>query len=241
MPARREPFRDRQAEALIWAPIADELLAGLILALESGELVPELGARELRRGPRRRVWRVGEHVVKLYLDVGLRDHFRAAHAVRAARAHARLLPVQSPAPRCAVWERRRGLLRASALVYDWIEGPDLAAVWPRDAAARAALPELMASLHERRIYHGDLHARHLIWSAGELFVIDLDSLRHPGRTLWPSALARREWARLARELGDGPELRAAFVSYLAARGLRSDPEHTWSRVLELLTARELDR
>jgi hypothetical protein len=241
MPASRERIRAHGAEALLYAPIEDELLAALLLALESGELPAQLGARELRRGPRRRVWRVGELVVKLYLDVGLRDHFRPAHAVRAARAHERLLPVRSPTPRCAVWLRRRGRLIGSALVYDWVEGPDLTVAWTRDAAARAALPGLMASLHERRIFHGDFHARHLIWSEGAWVVIDLDSLRHPGRTLWPRLLARREWARLARELGDGPELRAAFVSYLAARGLRSDPERTWSRVLELLTACELDR
>jgi hypothetical protein len=208
-----------------------ELLECLPRAIQNSSLLVDLGAEPLRRGPERSVWRWRELVIKLYGRGDVRDLLRPSQARRAAQAHFRLLPIRSPRPRCALAIRSVGRLVGSALVYEFVEGPDLTVLWRRDEAADRSLPELMAAMHERRIYHGDFHARHLIWNRGAWVVIDVDSLRHPLRKLSLRALALNEWARLVIELGASDALRGAFDAYLVARRSSWDAHAAWASVL----------
>ena len=219
------------ATGTLYGELDGELLECLPRAIRDDSVLADLGAQPLRRGPERSVWRWNELVIKLYGRGDVRDLLRPSQARRAAETHARLLPIRSPRPRCALAIRSLGLLAGSALVYEFVEGPDLSAIWRRNEAADRCLPELMAAMHERRIFHGDFHARHLIWNQGAWVVIDLDSLRHPLRKLRLRTLAVNEWARLVIELGASDALRGAFEAYLVARRSSWDTHAAWAAVV----------
>jgi len=219
------------ATGTLYGELDGDLLECLPGAIRDSSVLAGLGAEPLRQGPERSVWRWRELVIKLYGRGDVRDLLRPSQARRAAEAHTRLLPIRSPRPRCALAIRSFGRLVGSALVYEFVQGPDLTETWRRDEAADRGLPELMAAMHERRIYHGDFHARHLIWNRDAWVVIDVDSLRHPLRKLSLRRLALNEWARLVVELGASDTLRRAFDAYLVARRSRWDAHASWASIL----------
>jgi serine/threonine-protein kinase RIO1 len=60
------------------------------------------------------------------------------------------------------------------------------------------LLQLLAQLREARISHGDFKATNLLWHAGQVWLIDLDSLQaHDSESHWQQAWAR-DRARLMR-------------------------------------------
>jgi Ser/Thr protein kinase RdoA (MazF antagonist) len=146
----------------------------------------------------------------------------------------RLAPIPTPAPVLAAeLPRRKGGLFAgrSLLVSAYVEGRDLLATWGRDARAEAAFPALLAAMHRRRLFHGDLHPRNVLWDGAAWVVLDVGALRHPLRTWRPRALAEAQWAELDFRLGSPPSLRAAFDAYWAALGLCGDAHRAWARIV----------
>ena len=92
----------------------------------------------------------------------------------------RLLGIPTPAP-LAVIEERWGPLRGRAwLITDYCAGPDLAEHLaadreppPREAEA---ILSVFDTLFRARISHGDMKATNLLWSEGELCLVDLDAM-----------------------------------------------------------------
>ncbi len=129
-----------------------------------------------------------------------------------------LLGIPTPPP-CAVIEERRGPLRGRAWLFtEHCAGLSLdkhldPAAEPPEREAEA-LRRLFRTLTRARISHGDLKASNLIWSNGELYLIDLDAMRQHHS----AAAHRRAWARdrnrLMRNWPQGSPLRCWFDSNL---------------------------
>jgi hypothetical protein len=166
----------------------------------------------------RRVYRWGDLAIKFFPLVSkprLRDRFRPSAAVRSADTYRRIRPVPSPRPRLAL-EAGDG---ASLLVYDWVDGDSVDVLWGVDEAAIAALPAFLASMHERRVFHGDFHVHNFVWDGEAWVLLDLVGVRHALRSFARGRrLAIDHWAYLLWGLdhhagADEAEVRPLFDEY----------------------------
>jgi len=187
------------------------------------------GGVELKPG---RVWRVGEHVVKLSKPSGAIDAWvRASSSVRAADQHERLLPVRTPNPLLALERRVGRKLAASWLIAEYIAGEHLQSAWKHDPAARATLPSFMALMHTRGVLHGDLNPRNLIWTGKLWVLLDLEGLRRGLQALRARRLFEDQWARIVAAVRDADAVQPAFVEYSRVTTASGDSKAAWKRVL----------
>ena len=222
MSATRTPLRFDGAEGWAARPLTDELTGVLAAWAERGDLS---AARPVKPG---RVWRVGDVALKRFeRRHGLLERLRPSPARRSAALHDRIAPVKSPAPVALLERGGRG---ESLLASEFVDGGFLHELWDSDPAALDALPAFMAGMHERRVFHGDLHAGNMIWDGTDWFLIDLVGLRHPLRTLFPRQLVLDSWGRLHFGIGRRPGMRALFERYLERTGLAWDRDDAWRAV-----------
>lgn len=208
----REAYECGGARGFRYAPLPRALIDELPRWIESERLAEGV---ELKPGS---VWRVGEHVVKLSKPSGALDKWvRASSSVRAADLHDALLPIRTPQPLLALERRAGRKLSASWLIAEHVAGEHLNVAWKRDAAARAALPQFLASMHAHGVLHGDLNARNLIWTGAEWVLIDLEGVRRGLQALRARSVIEEQWARIAATLRDEDGVRGAFESYAALR------------------------
>jgi tRNA A-37 threonylcarbamoyl transferase component Bud32 len=148
------------------------------------------GVELLKRSPVRIAVAVDQLFLKVFLG-RLRGAAREARNLR--RAAARGLPVPE-------------LIHHGA---DWIATRRLLAPRAAGRADVAQLVALAAQAHAAGMVHGDLHAGNFVWSAGRLWLLDLQRARWLPRV--PAWLARRDLGYLAFSLGEPlpPELAAA--------------------------------
>ena len=154
----------------------------------------------------------------------LRDRFRPNAAIRSVRAYERIAPIRSPRPVLAM-AGSSGLL-----VTEFIEGDFVERIWESEPHSMDQLVEFLAEMHERRVFHGDFHAHNMIWDGEAWYLIDLESLRHPLRTLVRRSMIEDHWARLHFCLALSPKLEAYFGRYLEISGLGWEPASAWKRV-----------
>jgi hypothetical protein len=217
----RAPFEIEGARGIRFGEVPRELAATLATFLDAR---PPTDAAVLKPGA---VWRVGAWAIKRFEPPSkFVDHFRPLAAMRSAEVFFELAPVRAPRPLLAV-AREDG---TSLLVAEFIDGRFLQAAWRESSAARDALPPFFAELNTRGFFHGDLHARNVIWNGTEWVLIDLEGLR-PRIHRWN--LRRRvvdQWARLVCALGHLDDLRASFERYADAMQLTSARDAVWSSV-----------
>jgi tRNA A-37 threonylcarbamoyl transferase component Bud32 len=160
-------------------------LGELAAALARGET--PAGVELYKRTPVRVAAAAGDAFVKVFLR---RPGSAAREAHNLRRAAARGLPVP------AVLAEGRGWIATQRLVDPRV--PDRS-----DAAALTALAE---QLHAAGMLHGDLHAGNFAWSAGRLWLLDLQRARWLPHV--PGWLRRRDLGFLAFSLGEPlpPEL-----------------------------------
>ena len=230
MESRAVPLRLDRARGVRYGELPPALLEALPRWLAARQ-VPE---GEVQRGGR--VWRVGDVAVKLFEPrPGPRHWLRRSPARRAAEV-ARRLPVRAPRP-LAVLEQREGLsLGWSLLASEFVAGAYVYDAWP-DLAARAAFTRFLARMHRARAFHGDLHARNVLWDGREWVLIDLDGMRSRMRSLRPRRLALDQWARLVCNMPRQKGKEEAFREYWREAGLRGGADAAWAAVLA--RAREL--
>ncbi len=165
-----------------------------------------------------------ELVVKRYNIKNLRHAlgraWRPSRAWHSWREGLRLqfLGIATPAP-LALSEERLGLLRRRAwLINDHCPGPNLLSHLAADreppAEEARAISRLFAALHRLRISHGDLKATNLLWHAGQVVVIDLDSVVQHRSAAAHSRAWRRDRARLLRNWPAGSVLQRWLDAHL---------------------------
>lgn len=225
------------ARGWAWVEVDGALDADLRRWLATGE-VAEGEPLKIHKSS---VFRLGALVVKFFRpDRSAFRSLRPSPAVRAARRHFQLLPLRSSRPLVALTADVPGG-QVDVLVSEFLEGELLDRVWERDAAARAALPVLLAQLRRRRIVHGDLHPGNLLWTGTEWALLDLESMRGGLHRLFaPARASRARWARLLLLLGDEAGLRAAHARYVELLRPGRDPGPAWERVLQE-AERQLER
>jgi tRNA A-37 threonylcarbamoyl transferase component Bud32 len=148
------------------------------------------GVELVKRSPVRVAVAAGDVFLKLFLG-RTRGAAREARNLRRAAAHG--LPVPELLGHGADWVATRRLLGLRA--------PDRADV--------ARLVDLARRAHDAGMLHGDLHVGNFAWSAGRLWLLDLQRARWLPRV--PGWLRRRDLGFLAFSLGEPlpPELAAA--------------------------------
>lgn len=216
--ATGEPRRRRVGGLRVeqYAPVDDALLDALPGWCERGTVDD---GEPLGRG---NAFRLGGLVIKHSPPPGT---LRTPRALRAARIARRIGPERTPPVLlAAVGPGGRSLLIAS-----WIAGRTLGEAW-NDADARADLPALLAHLHRRRVFHGDLHSRNALWTGERLVAIDLDGVRHPLHGVLRRRQVRRQWAVLHAFLRCPAEMPALFARYAELLPLRVDVEREWARI-----------
>ena len=223
MPRLRERIEIGGARGLRYDTVPGELLDSLPHFLDG---LPAANAETLKIGS---VWRVGDACVKRFEPRReLKDWLRASPALRSAELHFALAPVRTPRPIVAL--ERRGGRGGSLLVAEFVRGSFLQRSWDSSAAARARLPLFFADLNARGYFHGDLHARNLLWNGDAWVLIDLEGVR-PRAHGW--LLRRRiedQWSRLVCALEPRDGLRESFESYLDAMQLAWPRDRTWNRI-----------
>lgn len=132
------------------------------------------------------------------------------------------LGIATPAPLAMVESRFGPLRRRAWLLTEFCPGPDLLELFgadgsrPPEKAQGDALLKLMDQLREARISHGDFKATNLLWHAGQVWLIDLDSLQvHGSESAWRQAWVR-DRARLVRNWPAGSPLAVWLQTYLPA-------------------------
>ena len=220
-PPEARPIQIGTARGLAYGEVDEALRARVASWIEAGE-VPD--GEVIKPG---RVYRSGEHLVKFLPRTGqLRDRLRKSVAFKAARLHRELLPIRTPEPRLALQTPELGLL-----VTEFVEGRFIEFIWRTDALAMERLVDFMLEMHSRRVFHGDFHFHNMIWTGEEWCLIDLESLRHPLRTLFPERLIIDQWARLHFCLALAPEFEATFRLYVERSDLGWNADEAWARIV----------
>jgi len=184
-----------------------------------------------------RLFRVGDLAVKLFplrhRKLRRRLSF-ASPAVRFCELARTITAVAVPEPVLALDHRRFGRRLGSLACYRWIDGISLAQAWTDEPAAVRALPAFLAAMHRGRVLHGDFHVYQAIWNGEQWFLIDLEGMRHPLRTLAPRRIAIAHWERLLIGLellhqAQPDEVRPLFDDYLRQGGILMESD--WQRIL----------
>ena len=222
----REPYECAGARGFRYGDVPEAIESSLPHWIDAERVE---GGVELKPG---RVWRVGEHVIKLSKPDGAIDTWlRASSAVRAADMHARVAPVRTPSPSLALERRVGRRLTASWLVAEFIAGEHLQRAWKDDPAARATLPSFMALMHSHRVLHGDLNPRNLIWTGKQWVLIDLEGVRRGLQVLRARRMFENQWARIVAAVRDEDAVQPAFVEYSHVTTASRDPTAAWQRVV----------
>lgn len=158
---------------------------------------------------------------------------RTSRAMRSWKNAHRLKLLGIPTPRpLAVIEERWGFVRRRAFfVMAFLPGETIDQALrsrlvdePSGTAVLDRLERLLAQLAAARISHGDFKASNFIWSAGTLYLLDLDGMRvHRRRSAFHRAF-RRDLLRLQRNWRDVPTLRGPIAA-MADRLLRALDEN----------------
>ncbi len=215
---------------------------GLLRGLRYAEAMPEVEAAlpvwfEASAVPdavvikRQRVFRKNDLIFKFSgPGLGMKDALRPSYAMRAARAHFRILPVRSPVPYLAVDERRGGRLINSLLVSEFIKGDFLTEAW-EDPASVVALPIFLADMHCAGIMHGDLHAANFIWNGSEWVLLELEGLRNPLQKLLRKKFVTLTWSAILRSTPSMPLplMRETYDRYVDLVGWKFDVEGVWKQ------------
>lgn len=136
---------------------------------------------------------------------------RAWHSWLAAQ-RLQFLRIPTPAPLAMIESRFGPLRRRAWLICEYCPGQSLAALFgasgqvlPTPEQGKALL-SLLTQLAEAHISHGDFKATNLLWHAGQVWLIDLDSMQvHAGEASWHAAwLVDRD--RLVRNWPHGSPL-----------------------------------
>lgn len=221
----------RAASGFAWGEIPAELDERLPTWLARWD-VP--GGDPIKPGS---VYRWRGYLVKLTpARKGLRHLGRASAAVRSALRHEALRPIRSPRPYVALDVPEPGGGPRGLLVTEFIEGRFLEEVWRAEPLAMDRFVDFLVTMHARRVFHGDFHFHNAIWSGEHWYLIDLEGLRHPLRTLFPRRLILDHWARIHFCLALPDDLEPHFRRYLARARLAWDPDEAWGDVAALAQA-----
>lgn len=93
------------------------------------------------------------------------------------------LGIATPAPLAMIESRFGPLRRRAWLIADYCPGPDLLQLFGADGDTPPtpehgdALLRIIVQLREARISHGDFKATNLLWRAGQVWLVDLDSMQ----------------------------------------------------------------
>jgi tRNA A-37 threonylcarbamoyl transferase component Bud32 len=122
----------------------------------------------------------------------------------------RLLGIPTPAPLAVIEERWGPLRRRAWLITDYCAGPNLAEHLATDRepppGEAGAIRSLFETLFRARISHGDLKATNLLWSEGELYLVDLDAMRQHRSVMAHRRAWRRDRARFLKNWPTGSAL-----------------------------------
>ncbi len=99
---------------------------------------------------------------------------------------------------------------AGEICRDWIPDQD-ESVWE---AFGNKVEALFLAMRESGLSHGDMKSTNLIWSNGELYLIDLDAACKPRTSFRRNYLARRDRERFMRNWMDSPKLLVLLESRL---------------------------
>lgn len=227
MTPSRRPIRVGEARGYAWGDIPRDVM-GRLPAWLAERRVPE--GEDLKAG---RVFRYGSWAVKFTPpQSGWRRWMRRGPAFRSAFANEALAPIPTPRPLLALEWPAEGGGRHGLLVSQFVDGRFIEEVWRQSSAAMEAFVAFLADMHARRVFHGDFHWHNAIWDGERWYLIDLESLRHPLRTLFPRRLVIDQWARIdfCLALPDGLEPHVARYVELSGRGW--DPREVWRDVRE---------
>ncbi|WP_339843365.1 lipopolysaccharide kinase InaA family protein [uncultured Halopseudomonas sp.] len=160
----------------------------------------------------------GSLVVKRYNIKGilhwLTRFWRPSRAWHSWLAGHRLqfLGIATPAPLAMIESRFGPLRRRAWLVTEYCPGQNLLELFgadglhPPNDQQGAALLAMTSQLFEARISHGDFKATNLLWDAGQVWLIDLDSMQaHNSESAFQAAWAK-DRARLVRNWPTGSPL-----------------------------------
>lgn len=217
---RGESVRVGSAEGRLFRPLDQDVLSGLEGWMQA-KSVPD--GEAIKPG---RVYRRGDLLLKFIPRRDrLRDRLRTNTALRAARLHYSLVPIRTPAPYLALEGTD-----VDVLVSEFIEGQFIEFLWKTDEEAMEALVVFMDQMRRQHVFHGDFHFHNMIWDGEHWYLIDLESLRHRLRTLFPRRLIIDQWARLSFCLALHPDLELHFRRYLEVSDLKWDANQGWSEI-----------
>ena len=220
---RGKPFGIGSASGRAFAELGDDVPAQLLSWLEAGTVAD---GEAIKPG---RVYARGDWIIKIFAaGQRWRDRLRPSPALRCARAHAGLDAVRTPRP-IATLEFPNG---RSLVVIERIDGRTLDAVVadPEAQDGVEAFVHMMVAMHRARVFHGDLHPDQVLWDGKDWFLLDLDGLRHPLRSLNRRGVIELQWARLCRSIHP-EQLHSVFLRYLEQAGWGWDPVEAWQRIL----------
>lgn len=226
-PGVEPPWRIEDAREVRFRAVDPRIAGALPRWIATGEVDAGQALRP------RRMWRVGDDVLKLH---GRERWMRRSRALRAALAAERGRKCKELAPHARFAQPRLVLewgsrlrVESSLLVTEFIEGATLFEVWNREPAAVEALATFLAALERARFDHGDFHPGNVLWDGERWALLDLESLRE---VVSPFHSARREEARFARTLRAldfDPRVAEVHERYSAELG-RRDARARWSSI-----------
>ncbi len=227
---RREPIEIAGARGFAYDDVPGVVRDHVGEWLRAGTV---LGAEVIRD---RRLFRLEDLAVKLFGPARrnpFRDRLGVSAAVRFADLARRITAVATPQPVVALDLSANGARVRSVVCYGWIPGTTLDRIWGEDEAATRAFPAFMARMHRARVFHGDFHVHQVLWDGAQWFLIDLEGIRHPLRTLPVKRLATEHWGRVLFGLEvhrsvPADDLHDAFREYVAGDGVLG--EAAWPRV-----------
>lgn len=217
----RVPWHGHGATGERYGELPPGLAEALPLWIRTGT-VPE--AEALKPGS---VFKWGAQVVKFFPPPHLWRRMGRSKARISAERHFELLPLRTPRPVLAL-ERVGPERRGSLLVAEYVAGSLLMDLWQRDEAAMAALVPFLVELRRRRIIHGDLHPRNLLWDGREWVLLDLAAVRHRLHRVFASRRESAQWVSLLHFLRDDAGVEALHRDYAARLGL--DARAEWDAV-----------
>jgi len=141
---------------------------------------------------------------------------------RARNAYERGLPLATPIGFHQPWSWHH----EAYLVFQWIDGPTISAMLSDESVpfatrvqVAAAVGELIGSMHQSGISHGDLKARNILVAGKTPVLIDPDAIRIHRVSVGLKKRARRDWKTIVASLNASPvDSRLVMAMTSADRG-----------------------